>query len=323
MAWYYCKYCGTKHNGVKQHATHENMCEENPSNGAVEDESYDTIPSFGKRLTRLEQLNEDFIQQVRTYSDIATVFCEVMLKEGYEVVFTEMPDRWSDNVYTNPRDVKFPNPQGVYAGWKGYWRGTITPIKIEGKRRKPELGISDLSGSWSSNNYAFTFIRTETGSSGADFSISGHICLDDFPHLHRQHLQDGFSSRVSEDVTERVKTLRKELRIEMQAVVDSDELVIESRKQQEKLKTMLNTMAQVERKRVGEVTAKFTGETKIEMPNIECPFIDMSTYNKLALEFKDKTVVLETKAIKAELEALSTTITEAIKYADERLEHFI
>lgn len=85
-----------------------------------------------------------------------------------------------------------------YPGWEGSWKGTIT------KQNKPcTISFSDLTS-------ILPFMKTGSGTSGSNFSISGQLFLYDFPlmsHLYQQTMDinkktaiDNYKKAVSDYV---------------------------------------------------------------------------------------------------------------------------
>lgn len=303
----FCEYCGKSIEGNDEHVKN---CEYNPA-------SHRAKKAIEKNLNK-EKLSKEVSDNVRSLGDIPELISRVMKKEGYEVYFESIPDRWSKKPYGRPRDVRFPNDEEIYAGWTGQWKGTITPIGD-----KKRLGISDLHSSWDDDKFNFPFIRTETGSSGENFSISGHILVDDFPHLHKEYLRTGFEDRVNGEMKIAISDLKKNIREEENAFVSGNDLMKVISDQLSLLEGYVSNLRQQKSSHDLALREKFRADTKIEMPDIKCPFIDMTDYLKLVARFKDKKVIVDEAETRKSVEELITLINRANKFADERLEYFI
>ena len=314
----FCNYCGEKSTSIKAHTAHEKECKENPSN-KPQNPKIPKVPNNKQS----QILSESVSDNVHVHSDIPTLLIEVMREEGYEVVFDSIPDRWSNTIRNDMYSVRFPNKEGIYAGWTGQWRGTITPIKIDDKHGKQSVSLSDLGNSWSSSKYDFSFIRTSTGCSGAQFDISGRLLVDDFPILHQKHLKDGFDSRYNDEMRSVVKELESNIRrVENEYVVKNELYAIIKAKKNE-LSSYIHMLEVQEQKHESQLRAKFRGDTKIELPEIECPFINMDKYTTLKERFRDKKVVIVDDDIKKAVEEVTSLINNANEFADARLECFI
>ena len=302
----FCEYCGQKSYKLEDHNNHMTNCDEKPK------------PKPKPKPKKSKLLCEEVTDKVRCLDDIPRLVSEVMLREGYEVIFNEIPNNWSDNPYRSPYGVRFPNSENIYAGWKGRWEGTITPIK----KGKEKIGISDLHSVWD-EHYDFQFIRTESGSCGENFNIGGHILVDDFPHLHREYLVQGFTERYDNEMKEKVSAVAKHYNKLENDKVKGNTALNEVKFEIKQVQQILSVLNNIESEQTTNIREQFRGETKIDLPDIECPFINMKAYLELKDDFKDKKVIVDDEATLEAVNELANVIKSANKFANERLESFI
>ena len=305
----FCTYCGEQCSSTTIDE-HQRECRRNPRNKAKKVEE--------AKIEKSEQLCLSVADNVKTLDDIIPLMTKVMFDNGYDIAFNSIPDRWSDKAYNNPHNVRFPNDLKVYAGWRGTWRGTIKP-----HRGYKKVTISDLNSSWSSDKFRFTFIRTESGSSGEDFDISGHILVDDFPHLHNEFFRQGYNERHQTDINAKVQSIRDQIKIEQNDFVNADENLIEIRRNIAEIKKVYDKANNLAIERQAELNSYFKENKKVELPEIECPYIDMSQYIRLKLDYENKTEVIDSGDMTERVKALSVSIKNALKIAEHNLEYFV
>jgi len=305
----FCTYCGSKESSTEIDE-HMRECSKNPRSRAKKAEE--------KRIQVREDLNLKVINQVKSLDDIIPALTKVLFENGYDITFQSIPDIWSDKPYGNPYDVRFPNDEKVYAGWSGNWKGQIKPHKGYKK-----VTISDLHSTWSDSKFNFSFVRTESGSSGENFSISGHILVDDFPHLHKEYYLQGYNERFEKELKHNVRDLENQIKVERNDFINTDGIMIDIRDELSNMKRLYDKLNTLGIERQAELDSHFTANKKVELPEIECPYIDMSEYLKLKLEYTNKTEVIESPDLANRVKDLTDTIQRALKTAEDNLERFV
>ena len=311
----FCLYCGTERDTNKKMVAHRSSCEQNPNSvvSKLKDKK-----EFLSTYTTLQN-------SVKSYDDIFKVIEDFIATKGYTIEWEKKPSTFvgdvQENFYGNNPLIKAKDKR--YAGWKGSFKGKITPIKDFKNRDGNRCSFWDLNGDMS-GRYGFKFLRTSSGTWSENFNGDGYLLINDFPALHKEYLGKAKTAQVEVDFNEAVGTIFSEVRNKEREVLSSDKMLISIDTIEKKYQVVREKIMSLKNRHRKNLTLNFKAKTKVTLPTIENPFIDMSEYNKLKASFtSDATVELESEAIKNAISDMEDVYSDLLKFQEAHAEHFI
>jgi len=308
----FCVYCGDKFNDNKPLVAHRKICKMNPKSEANVKKEEDTK----------NKLYIDMQKRVQCYDDIFIEVDKFIAKQGFIIDWEEKPSRFTTNVNKQLYGKKpLIDDENNYCGWIGNFKGTIT--KIDGfETKKSRCSFWDLNGEMS-GIYGMKFLRTSGGSWSSGFSGSGFLLVNDFPKIQQQMLGTMKSDQTTESIQNEVSVIQKELQREENDIVNCDEFVVSAQEALRKIEKFREQISGAKSTRERELRKDFKGTTKITLPKITNPFIDLTSYNRLELEFQDKTVEFSTEKTDTARENIVKAMNTFEEFQSKNAEFFI
>lgn len=171
---YVCSYCKYTLRTEKGILSHEKTCKHSP----ITIEAHRTKTAF-------ELAVKDIQTTSKNVPELLSRLAAYLRTVNIELTINSYPDKWSNcasNSHSAPAGYEenwcgMKNSAGVpngYPGWTGRWEGTIKYL------------TSTKETYFSLLRDRIPFIHTESGCSGANFSIEGKLFLYDFPTMHEE-----------------------------------------------------------------------------------------------------------------------------------------
>ncbi len=147
--------------------------------------------------------------------------------------------------------------------------------------------------------------------------------MNDFPKLVTLLEGKSATSAVNNGLEEALANIENEVVKTRNNMVTSDEFMKKVSMFISRFKTTVSILEQQRDTQKKNLEANFNSVTKVVLPEISNPFIDLRTYNRLKIKYKDKTEVLETKSIIEQQEKIDTLASEFKAFQEAHPEHFI
>lgn len=313
----FCSYCGEECEDEETLQEHMMLCIHSP----------DAKANIERYIEAEKKVYADLQRGVTTFDGIVDILREFLLKEGFNLQLDEMPSEFTHNV--NARlyggDCTLVNNKDTEdAGWKGNWRGKITPIDgFDFKGEDNDCSFWDLSGEMS-GRYGFKFLRTSGGSWSSSFNGGGYILLNDFPQLLTQHIGEVKTEQTNEIINDEVEKIDNALLSAENTLVRADPFLQDCVEALAKIEKCRSSIASAKLKHDAHLRKNFIANTKIELPEIINPFVNLRPYIRLRDKFKpNQPDTLNTGDIHNARENIIEAVDIFEAFVDKNAEYFI